>query len=301
MPTSNVLARQESLSKETNQHAMVADTRGVAFLEQSPHDSTGFASQTERPGGAGLFSATAIQEGTQPKLATALGEHFYLFQREPGKTGQKLIISSHGEYLPGMHIRVPENTKLVYYGPDGKTLQDPGLGNVANGFVQTYEEKGPHSRVRNYLLSKYEQDSYETIERQVRPGVDILSVRNRKKPRLLLKNSLLSLNDVLIELAKNGIQYSEIHCVLCRCPTLNPFAGNFIAPEVPPIEWPKPNEASSICLVRPAQLDADLLDPLSGCEFLTVQHKANVSQSSPVPQELAAKNAEARKAWFESS
>ncbi|WP_124320884.1 putative adhesin [Pseudomonas chlororaphis] len=239
-----------------------------------------------------------------PKQATALGEHFYLFQRNPGQAGKKLVITAHGEYLPGMHTRVPENTKLVYYGPDGKTLQDPGLGNVVNGFVQVYEEKAPQSRVRNYLLSKYGDDSYEAIERQVMgAGVDVLTVRNRKAPRLYLKNSMISLNDVLIELAKNAIQYDEIHCVICRSPTLNPFAGNFLAPEVPPIEWPEPKASPPINTPRqtaPARLDENLLDSLNGYEFATMRPRTVQPESSQAPQVQAAKTADARKVWFES-
>ncbi|WP_124321127.1 putative adhesin [Pseudomonas chlororaphis] len=231
-----------------------------------------------------------------PKQATALGEHFYLFQRSPGQAGKKLVITAHGEYLPGMHTRVPENTKLVYYGPDGKTLLDPGLGNVMNGFVQIYEEKGPQSRVRNYLLSKYGDDSYEAIERQVMgTGVDVLTVRNRNTPRLYLKNSMISLNDVLLELAKSSIQYDEIHCVICRNPTLNPFAGKFLAPEVPPIKWPEPkarppiNSSKKTVSTDP---DKNLLDLLNGYEFATMPPRTVQPESPQAPQAQAAKTAD---------
>ncbi len=300
MPKSKcLLARQESLSDETKKSAKVADTRSADYFNGTSHGSSGLAaplseSKVERPGGVDFWhkagpeleipsrrppATTVMREDTKPKpkQAIALGEHFYLFQGNPGQAGQKLVISAHGEYLPGMHTRVPENTKLVCYGPDGKILMIPGLKSVVNGCMQVYEEIGPHSRIRNYLLSKVEYDTYEFIEQQVmETGVDVLSVRNRKNPRLSLKNSMISLNDVLIELEKNGIHYNEIHCLLCRGSMLNPFAGKFLAPEVPRVKSPASEVVPPAGTFSPARPDADLLDPLNGYEFLKVQPKADL-------------------------
>jgi type VI secretion system secreted protein VgrG len=152
-----------------------------------------------------------------PANATALGEHFYLFQKSPGQPSKKLIITSHGAYVPGMHLNVPANTSLVFYGPDGKTLEDPGLASVMRGEVKPHEQKGPGESTRNYLVSKYSDDHYSSIAYSVKiVGTDILTVRNRKHPALLLQNSTIALSDVFSELNKHGLQYDEIHCVFCR-------------------------------------------------------------------------------------
>ena len=152
-----------------------------------------------------------------PANATALGEHFYLFQKAPGQPSKKLIITSHGAYVPGMHLSVPANTSLVFYGPDGKTLEDPGLASVMRGEVKPHEQKAPGETTRNYLVSKYSDDHYSSIAYSVKiVGTDILTVRNRKHPALLLQNSTIALSDVFSELNKHGLQYDEIHCVFCR-------------------------------------------------------------------------------------
>jgi len=170
-----------------------------------------------------------------PANATALGEHFYLFQKAPGQPSKKLIITSHGAYVPGMHLSVPANSSLVFYGPDGKTLQDPGLGNVMRGEVEVHERKGPGTTTRNYLVSKYSDDQYSSIAYGAKlEGVDILTVRNRKTPTLLLQNSTIALSDVFNELSKNGLQYDEIHCVFCRNFLFHPKPETHIAPAVTP-------------------------------------------------------------------
>lgn len=135
--------------------------------------------------------------------ATPLGEHFYLFQKQPGNPSKKLIITSHGAYVPGMHTRVPSNTSLDFYGPDGKTLEDPGLSSIMRNEVTPFEHQKPDNPVRNYLLSKYSKDSYFSISYSVKlEGIDVLTIRSRKTPALLLENSTLSLQNALAELAK---------------------------------------------------------------------------------------------------
>ncbi|WP_146021803.1 MULTISPECIES: putative adhesin [unclassified Pseudomonas] len=160
-----------------------------------------------------------------------LGEHFYLFQKTLGNPSKKLIITSHGAYVPGMNTRVPANTSLFFYGPDGKTLQDPGLSSVMRNEVTPFERREPENPIRNYLLSKYSKDSYFAISYGVKlEGVDVLAVRNRKAPGLLLKNSFLSLETALAELAKEGIYYEEVHCVFCRNFLLDSKPETHIAP-----------------------------------------------------------------------
>ena len=165
-----------------------------------------------------------------PANATALGEHFYLFQKTPGQPSRKLIITSHGAFVPGMHLDVPADTALVFYGPDGKTLSDPGLGNVMRGEVQPYERKEAGSQTRNYLLSKYSDDQYGSIAYGAKlEGVDVLTVRNRKTPALFLANSKIALSDALSELSKHGLQYDEVHCVFCRNFLLHPKPATHVA------------------------------------------------------------------------
>ena len=184
-----------------------------------------------------------------PANATALGEHFYLFQKSSGQPSKKLIITSHGAYMPGMHLNVPANTSLVFYGPDGKTLQDPGLGKVMRGEIAPHEQKGPGESTRNYLVSKYSDDQYSSIAYGAKlEGVDILTVRNRKTPTLLLENSTIALSDVFSELSKHGLQYDEIHCVFCRNFLFHPKPATHIAPAAttqPPTEAVTANARSS--------------------------------------------------------
>ena len=184
-----------------------------------------------------------------PANATALGEHFYLFQKSSGQPSKKLIITSHGAYMPGMHLNVPANTSLVFYGPDGKTLQDPGLGKVMRGEIAPHEQKGPGESTRNYLVSKYSDDQYSSIAYGAKlEGVDILTVRNRKTPTLLLQNSTIALSDVFSELSKHGLQYDEIHCVFCRNFLFHPKPATHIAPAAttqPPTEAVTANARSS--------------------------------------------------------
>jgi len=184
-----------------------------------------------------------------PANATALGEHFYLFQKSSGQPSKKLIITSHGAYMPGMHLNVPANTSLVFYGPDGKTLQDPGLGKVMRGEITPHEQKGPGESTRNYLVSKYSDDQYSSIAYGAKlEGVDILTVRNRKTPTLLLQNSTIALSDVFSELSKHGMQYDEIHCVFCRNFLFHPKPATHIAPAAttqPPTEAVTANARNS--------------------------------------------------------
>ena len=160
-----------------------------------------------------------------PNGATALGEHFYLFQGPTQQSPRKLVISAHGAYLPGMNLKVPENTSLVFYGPDGHSLQDPTLGGVAREAVNIYEKTRPGEKVRNYLLGKYPEDSSNNIRYTVNNSdYDVLTVRNRKNPSLALRNIAITLQDALTEVNNKGLQYQEIHASFCRPNLLNPAA-----------------------------------------------------------------------------
>ncbi|MEW5715817.1 MULTISPECIES: putative adhesin [Pseudomonas] len=170
-------------------------------------------------------------ENPPPKGAIPLGEHFYLFQGPTQQSPRKLIISAHAAYFPGMNLKVPGKTSLIFYGPDGHSLQDPTLGAVARKTVEIYEKTRPGGNVRNYMLGKYQEESYNNIRYTVNNSdFDVLTVRNRKKPSLTLRNITITLQDALTAVNNKGLQYQEIHASFCRPNLLNPAAPLYRAP-----------------------------------------------------------------------
>lgn len=166
-----------------------------------------------------------------PEGATPLGEHFYLFQGPTQQSPRKLIISAHGGYFPGMNLNVPGKTSLIFYGPDGHSLQDPSLGHVSRQEVEIYEKTRPGENVRNYMLRKYQHDPYPNILYTVNNSdFDVLTVRNRKKPSLTLRNIAITLQDALTAVDSKGQQYQEVHASFCRSNVLNPAAPLHSAP-----------------------------------------------------------------------
>ncbi len=171
-----------------------------------------------------------------PAQATPLGEHFYLFRRSSGKPAKKLIISAHGAYLPGMNLKVPNNTSLVFYAPPGKTLRPPSLGAITREQVEHFETKRPGEQMRNYTLSKYPEDTYPNICYTVNhSGYDVLTVRNRKTPSLALENTAITLKDALTALEHKGLRYEEVHAVFCRNFMFAVNPGDHFAPMRSPL------------------------------------------------------------------
>jgi hypothetical protein len=178
-----------------------------------------------------------------------------------------LLISAHGcPRLFNRTFRVPPSTTIVFYGPEGVALIDPGFGNIAAGYVQVYETRGPGSVCSDYSLSKYQGyrgalagfifgkiakpfvsptgETYQDIAdylARVSSKVDILTLHaNPGKISITLSGVLQTLND-------EGYSYKNIRCGFCRGitggyrPTTNrpqPVVGPFVRVQRPLLdEW----------------------------------------------------------------
>lgn len=225
---------------------------------------------------------------TIPAQATPLGEHFYLFRNSSGQPQKKLIITAHGAYLPGMKLGVPSNTKLTFYAPHGQSLQDPSLGAVAQEKIASFETKQPGEQICNYALSKYAEDTYANIRYTVNNSdYDVLTLRNRKTPSLVLENAALTLEDAFKALKNEGLEYEEVHASFCR---------NFMFAAKPDIYIPTlrstpetftpghPNTAPAAYAPRLSTIDKPSPSTSQACEILDAYY---ATQKKPIAQKFS--------------
>ncbi|MFC1816433.1 putative adhesin [Thermodesulfobacteriota bacterium] len=71
-----------------------------------------------------------------------VGNHFYLFMGEK-KRADHLLISSHGGVGSKKKVKIPDWTTLHFYGPHGKSLNDPGARDILLGENVEYEAIKP--------------------------------------------------------------------------------------------------------------------------------------------------------------
>jgi hypothetical protein len=179
----------------------------------------------------------------------------------------KLLITSHGcPRLFNRQFTAPANTTVIFYGPHGLALIDPGAANVASGWVRPYEIYGPGSVCPDYSLTKYQgyrsnvwaamfgrlakpfvgngAETYEALEAYLqnvtatRDLPDILSIRATPG------KTSLTLSFVLEEMTKEGYSYKQILCCFCRGITggykapVSITIGGPVAISKPPVgEW----------------------------------------------------------------
>jgi hypothetical protein len=151
-----------------------------------------------------------------------LNEKCYLFKQSNESKREHLAITAHGMQMPLRlfksgygKFKVPEGTTLYFYGPDGSSLNDPGLGNVMREEISFFEKISSGEESNDYLLTKYKDDAYPDIEYGVNcDGIemDIATIRNRWNVDL----GTVKLSEVLQFLSDNGYKYPNVHCVFCR-------------------------------------------------------------------------------------
>ena len=171
-----------------------------------------------------------------------------------------LMITAHGGYfsrpefgrqtgilrnIPGLGgwIKVPPGTTLYFYGPHKQVLTDPGIEAVISSKVYYLEMAKGQTKVRNYRLSKFEEDTDELIasaisrnrefvaiqEKALNSGDEnILDVLRKSAPVPYRNFDVLAIEERfyqdnitlhdMFKLLHNGFYYKQIHCVICRSP-----------------------------------------------------------------------------------
>ncbi len=104
-----------------------------------------------------------------------VGDSVFVFTGDDGKTTDDLIVSSHGGYIsrpemgkqtglarniPGLggFIEVPPSKFIYFYGPHKMSLKDPGLAPFAGSRMNYLKKVGSPDKIRNYRLTKYQED-----------------------------------------------------------------------------------------------------------------------------------------------
>lgn len=162
-------------------------------------------------------------------------------QDNSATTTYTAVISAHGEsaLIDG---NFPEGKyDLVYYGPHGYILNDPGLKALGDGTLNR-EVIGPDKRGQDYLLTKYQNkqskwvETYEDVVTFVlRYGKDVITIKNLYETDWLdqqykvvkslfgsgtveqpnVKTSGIKLSE-LITLVRPIFPYKEFLCAFCR-------------------------------------------------------------------------------------
>lgn len=152
-----------------------------------------------------------IKTKDQPPGQIEIGDDIYLF-KSPYNVGNKLVISSHGGYLPGMKFLTP--ISVTFLSPHNTTLIDPGTESVLHGEVYPYERAPAGEVLHDYLLTKFKPDLYEDLSQAISSPLcryDLVTIRNRGRSL-----GCIRLSTVITTLLKQGHLYSEIICSFCR-------------------------------------------------------------------------------------
>ena len=137
------------------------------------------------------------------------------------------FISSHGDVKGKGFITVPDGVFVVFYGPHGNMIVDPGINSLNNGKIKIfpYEIKGPGSQIHNYELRKYQgkhgekTETYERIaevvqqteENIIQGRIDIATIRYRQ-----FKKNPATLKYIMEQFAEANLGYKVYHCCFCR-------------------------------------------------------------------------------------
>jgi len=217
------------------------------------------------------------QSGRLPVKVWKLGRRFLLWTSDRTQAST-LLVSTHGYYLPWSGTtRIPAHMDIYTYAPHGYGLTDPGLSQIAHRRVRPFAVSNSSGntpfvspdqlpplvmadhlmagtprpgRLKNYTLSKYQNDVDETYEdisnvvsqtnRSPLAGqlpaapMDVLTVRNR------FGMPSPDLEDLLNSLAEQGIHYDRILLVHCRCSAIDMLLDRvppFTAP-MTPLKYP---------------------------------------------------------------
>ncbi|MBV8907235.1 MAG: hypothetical protein JOZ22_26630 [Acidobacteriia bacterium] len=156
----------------------------------------------------------------------------------PAAHQRDLLISAHGcPRLFNKSFKVPESTAIIFYGPEGEALIDPGFKDVLAGYVIAYEILGPAATCSDYSLIKYqgyrgtlaaaifgkiakpfvsgEGETYQDIENYLAnldAPLDMDMLTLHASPGKIS----LTFSKVLKTLIETGYSYKNIHCIFCR-------------------------------------------------------------------------------------
>ena len=92
-----------------------------------------------------------------PKGATEISSSCYLFKSSTNS--KDCLISAHGGYVSeNRSFKVPAGLTIIFYGPHGAALQDPGVYEFAKKASSAKPEEiiSGGQNCRNYLLTKYQ-------------------------------------------------------------------------------------------------------------------------------------------------
>lgn len=181
----------------------------------------------------------------------AVGKWIYLWSGRSSKPHEgsdqaTCIISAHGvqQWFGNSLNRsftVRKDTELVFYAPHGYTLEDPGIGPIANKSAKAFERYKSGSSCPNYTLTKFQgyhgeaagailgivaspfitvtqgAETYQLLKNRINyvnsKGLDerdILTIRYHPF------QTATNLSDVLDVMWNNGYRYREYHCSFCR-------------------------------------------------------------------------------------
>jgi len=150
--------------------------------------------------------------------------------RQGKHTSDTAIISAHGEtaYINGNFPRGAYT--LVYFGPHGSTLVDPGLQKFFECGVVEVESYTFPNFGQDYELTKYQSkhnkmgETHDLIQSLVGgfPGIspDIITVSKETSTMGVIKRELLGegiqLSTLITEVRGAGYNYTSFHCAFCR-------------------------------------------------------------------------------------
>jgi hypothetical protein len=186
-------------------------------------------------------------------VKVAVGDKLYIWKPSASVNNTKAVISAHGgQSIINSTFEVPRALRLVFYGPHGHSLLDPGLKRLITGEIRPFETQ-IGGICPDYSLGKYQgrthgsvgeaygdiriMDQGYKVEKGTVKGIgedkkeveievdrlksvnlplgyDIITIRNRR----MRSDPMLS--EVISDLAEGARVYQELHCAFCRGPSL---------------------------------------------------------------------------------
>ncbi|HGM5910732.1 RHS repeat-associated core domain-containing protein [Serratia marcescens] len=131
----------------------------------------------------------------------------FLLIKGGGNPGNRAVITSHGvQALFDSKVSIHHRQKIRFFSDDGFALADPGISQATGNFIEPREVVHGPSRVNNYYLSNYKEDSLHGLVYTARQhNVDIIKVTKNTS----LKHLLNTLRDAHVD-------YETIDGVFCR-------------------------------------------------------------------------------------
>lgn len=131
----------------------------------------------------------------------------FLLIKGGSNPGNRAVITSHGvQALFDSKVSIHHRQEIRFFSDNGFALNDPGIAQVTGNFIEPREVIYGPSRINNYYLSNYEEDSLYGLAYTARQhNVDIIKVTKNTS----LKHMLNALRDAHID-------YETIDGVFCR-------------------------------------------------------------------------------------